>query len=499
MQKASLSKSLYIRGLQCLKSLWLKKYKSEILTPPDEQSLAIFTIGDEVGKLAYHLFPNGKKVSFKGTTFDEKIALTKQWIDKGIDTIYEATFKFDGILVMVDILHINDDGSVEIYEVKSSTEVKEVHLHDVSIQYYVLSGLSYNIVQASVIHIDNSYVRGDELEIEKLFSIVDVIDEVKILQPEIPDHLKMFQNILSDKKNEPDVDIGKQCDDPYECDAKDYCWRHVPEYSIFDISRLTKDKKFSLYDEGILTFEQIEDIEDFSTAQQIQIVSELEQKVMMDTELIREFLDGLKRPLYYLDFETFQQAIPEWKGVKPYMQIPFQYSLHIEYENGELEHKEFLAKEGADPRYTLAKRLVNDIPDDVMVIAYNMGFEKGVIKKLAETYPEFSEHLMQIHQNMVDLMVPFQKKAYYVPSMRGSYSIKYVLPALVPEMAQAYTELEDVHNGGEAMLVYAKLATIDDKDEIERQRESLLRYCELDTLAMVKILEKLREIVTKKG
>ncbi len=491
----NLSKSLYTRGLQCSKSLWLKKYKPEVLTPPDAQAKAIFETGDKVGALACELFPDGKKVPFEGTTFDEKIALTQQWIDEGIKNIYEATFNYDEVLVMVDILHINDDGSVEINEVKSSTEVKDVYLHDASIQYYVLNGLGFNVKKTNIVHINNKYVRGDELEIDKLFSIVDVSDEVLDLQDDIPTYLQYFQKQLANKDKEPDIDIGKQCTDPYPCDAMAYCWKHVPEYSIFNISRLKADKKFEMYHKQIIDFNQITDISSFSISQQIQIQSEQTQEDIINKDSIKAFIDTLTYPLYHLDFETFQQAIPEWKGISPFMQIPFQYSLHIEHQDKPLEHKEFLAEEGIDPRYELAKRLVEDIPTDVTVLAYNMSFEKGVIQKLAAMFDEFSSHLMAIHGNIHDLMTPFQKKDYYTPAMKGSYSIKYVLPALVPEMARAYKELDGVQNGGEAMQTYAKLAHMEDKEEVARLREALLRYCELDTMAMVKVLKKLKENV----
>jgi hypothetical protein len=488
----NLSKSLYTRGLQCSKSLWLKKYKSDVLTPADNQTLAIFETGHRVGELACQLFPRGREVPFEGTTFDEKIALTKKWMKEGTRDIYEATFNYNDILVMVDILHINDDDSVEIYEVKSSTEVKEVYLHDASIQYYVLNGLGYTVNTTNIVHVNNKYVRGDALEIDKLFTIADITDEVLELQADIPSYLKYFQKQLENKELEPNIDIGKHCSKPYECDAKAYCWKHIPDYSIFNISRLNTDKKFELYNNGVIDFNQITDASSFSLSQQIQIESEQEDKEIINKPAIKEFGDSLTFPLYYLDFETFQQAIPEWKGIRPFMQIPFQYSLHIEQEDGSLEHKEFLAEEGIDPRYELAKRLVADIPTDVTVLAYNMGFEKGVIKKLAEMFDEFSDKLMHIHDNIQDLMIPFQKKDYYMPSMQGSYSIKYVLPALVPEMTEAYKELDDVQNGGDAMQTYAKLAHMEDRDEVARLREALLRYCELDTLAMVKIVEKLK-------
>jgi len=488
----NLSKSLYTRGLQCSKSLWLKKYRSNVLTPPDKQTLAVFEIGHRVGELACKLFPNGREIPFEGTTFDEKISLTREWIDKGVQNIYEATFNYDNILVMVDILHINVDGSVEIYEVKSSTEVKDIYLHDASIQYYVLKGLGYDVKKTSIVHLNNQYVREEDLEIDKLFTVADVSETVLELQNDIPTYLAYFRKQLADKDVEPDIEIGKHCFKPYECDAKAYCWKHIPEYSIFNISRLNVDKKFAMYQDGIVDFEQITDTVTFSKAQQIQIEAEQRQTSIINEPAIRNFIEGLSYPLYHLDFETFQQAIPEWKGISPFMQIPFQYSIHIEQEDGTLEHKEFLAEEGIDPRYALAKQLVQDIPSDVTVLAYNMGFEKGVIKKLAELFDEFASKLMHIHDNIQDLMIPFQKKDYYTPAMKGSYSIKYVLPALVPEMAEAYKALDSVQNGGDAMQTYAKLAHLEDKEEVARLREALLRYCKLDTLAMVKILEKLK-------
>ena len=418
-----LSKSLYTRGLQCPKSLWLRIYKKDKLTQPDASSIAVFATGDKVGALACQLFPNGKKIEFEGTNYDEKIALTQKYIDEGVRNIYEATFRYDDVLVMVDILHINDGGSVEIYEVKSSTEVKDVYLHDASIQYYVLKGLGYRVKTTNIIHINNKYVRGDELEIDKLFSAVDISDEVIEIQSDIPANLKYFEDQLANKEVEPNIEIGTHCTNPYKCDAMAYCWKNIPEYSIFNISRLKADKKFEMYKNSIIEFDQITDVESFSLSQQIQIESEQTGKTIINQGAIREFIDGLSYPIYHLDFETFQQAIPEWKGISPFMQIPFQYSLHIEQEDGTLTHKEFLAVEGIDPRYELAKGLIGDIPIDATVLAYNMGFEKGVIRSLAELFDEFTPNLMAVHDNIQDLMTVFQKKDYYMPSMRGSYSI----------------------------------------------------------------------------
>lgn len=488
----NLSKSQYVRGLQCVKSLWLYKNKKEAVSPPDPSAQNVFDTGTRVGELACQLFPNGHKIPFEGTTFAEKIALTQSMIEEGIETIYEATFGFDGILVMVDILHKGLNGW-EIYEVKSSTEVKDVYLHDASIQLYVLEGSGLGVSSVNIIHLNNKYMRGKELEVAKLFTVVNVTEEARDLQINVPSYLANFETIVADSEREPSIEIGTHCFNPYECDCMNYCWIDVPEYSIFDLASIRKDKAFTLYRNGIKTFDDIGDISGFSTGQQVQILSEQRQSTIIDRDAIREFVQSLSYPLYHLDFETFQQPIPEFEGVSPFQQIPFQYSLHIEYENGEFGHREFLGEEGKDPREALAMKLVEDIPTNVTVLAYNMGFEKGVIRKLSELFPHLATSLMMIHDNIQDLMTPFQKKHYYTPAMKGSYSIKYVMPALVPEMQMAYKNLDGIHNGGEAMSAYASLHLIEDADERQKIRQSLLAYCKLDTLSMVKVLEKLRE------
>ncbi|MBS4068403.1 MAG: DUF2779 domain-containing protein [Sulfurimonas sp.] len=490
----NLSKSLYTRGIQCPKSLWLKKYKSDVLTPPDESAQAVFDTGNIVGDLAYEIFQNGKEVPFS-KNYDEMIAQTQKCLEDGVSNIYEATFNYNGILVMVDILHVEPDG-VEIYEVKSSTSVKDIYLHDVSIQYYVLQMLGFHIKSANVIHIDKTYIRGDVLELDGLFSIVDVTKDVVILQENIPRILEEFENYLSDNENEPDIEIGKHCHNPYECDAKNYCWRvqrSIPDFSIFNIFNLGSKKQIELYEKGIV------DIKDVPysfamTANQKQAVENYKStEIHVNEEAIKEFVDTLTYPIYHLDFETFQQAVPEFKGISPFMQIPFQYSLHVEHADGSLEHKEFLAQEGIDPREMLAQRLCEDIPRDVTVLAYNMSFEKGVITKLAASFENLSEHLLHVNENIKDLMTPFQQKHYVTPSMQGSYSIKYVLPALVPEMEQAYKQLEGVQNGGQAMNAFANMSKLDDEEK-QRMRDALLAYCKLDTLAMVRVFGKLKEV-----
>ncbi len=491
----NLSKSLYTKAIQCPKDLWLKKYKKEVLTPPDATALARFETGNIVGDLACKLFPDGKEVIYNPDDFNGMVETTKQWMNDGLEYIYEATFLYEGILVLVDVLKITPNG-LEIYEVKSSSSVKDIYLHDVSIQLYVLKQLGYAVTSSHVVHIDNAYVRDDELDLNGLFKIVDVSDEVNALQADIPKRLEEFESYLADRDNEPNINIGSHCNNPYECDAKEYCWkvqRNIPDYSMFNIFNLGSKKQIELYEQGIVKIEDIPSTYAMTAIQKQKVQNWKDQMTFIDEDNIKDFLNTLSYPIYHLDFETFQQAIPEWKGISPYQQIPFQYSLHIEHSDGTIEHKEFLGEDGVDPRYELAKRLVEDIPTDVTVLAYNMSFEKGVNSKLAESFSEFSDHLLAINENVKDLMFPFQKKYYVTPQMQGSYSIKYVLPSLVPHMAEAYKSLNGIQNGSDAMNAFPKLSSMGRKEK-EETRIALLEYCKLDTLAMVEVLKKLKYV-----
>lgn len=492
----NLSKSLYTKAIQCPKALWLKKYNKEVLTPPDATALTRFETGNVVGELACELFPNGREVIYNPDDFNGMIETTKHWMNDGVEHIYEATFLYEGILVLVDVLKITPKG-LEIYEVKSSTSVKDIYLHDVSIQLYVLRQLGYTVLNSNVVHINGDYVRGDELNLDDLFNIVDVSDEVNALQTNIPNRLEEFEAYLADRDNEPSIDIGSHCNKPYECDAKEYCWkvqRNIPDYSLFNIFNLGSKKQIELYEQGVVNIEDIPSSYPMTAIQKQKVQNWKDQTTFIDSENIKGFLNTLSYPTYHLDFETFQQAIPEWKGISPYQQIPFQYSLHIEHSDGTIEHKEFLGEGGVDPRYELAKRLVEDIPMDVTVLAYNMSFEKGVNSKLADSFPEFRNHLLSINENIKDLMSPFQKKYYVTPEMQGSYSIKYVLPSLVPEMDQAYKSLNGIQNGSDAMNAFPKLYSMSSKEK-EKTRIALLEYCKLDTLAMVEVLKKLKKVL----
>jgi hypothetical protein len=502
MRIAPLSKSQYIRGLQCHKSLWLLKGKKIKPKAPDEFLQAIFDEGTKVGEEAQKLFPGGKLIEFEGNTFDEKIAKTKEWLASGESIIYEATFKFDDILVMVDILTKGRNGW-KFYEVKSasdvyknkSTKVKDVYVNDLAIQYYVLKGSGLDIASAFLVHIDNKYVHQGSLEVNKLFAKRELTDEVVEMQREVIEELGAIRKTLGG--NEPAIDIGVHCDNPYECNFKDHCWPDeiINGYSIFNISGLNSSKKFELYQSGIIKLEDVPDDFPLSDNQRLQVETELNGNEIVDQEQIKNFLNDLSYPLYFLDFETFMQAIPQWDGLRPYQNVPFQYSIHcIEREGEDPSHSEFLAEENSDPRRSLAERLIGHIPKGVCVLAYNRSFEKGVIRYLAEQFPDYSKHLMDIHDNLLDLMVPFQKKYYYKKEMKGRYSIKTVLPALFSD--SPYSKME-INEGMKASNNYKNLASIQDSKKKEKIKRDLKIYCKQDTQSMIDILGRLMAVVAK--
>ncbi len=485
----NLSKSKYCSGVICMKKLWLDTYKKE-----EKTNTGISTIlenGTEVGELAKNLL--GEHVDIKYyEDLNMMLEETKRELEKENVVITEASFKYEDNFCSVDLLKKKGD-KYEMYEVKSSTEVIDIYLDDVSYQYYVLKKAGLNVTKCYLVHINNKYVKNGDLDINKLFKKEDVTKEVLERFEEVEKNIKAFDKyVKADEKKEP---LDVKCFSPYECPFFKYCSKDLKKPNIFDIKRIRTDKKIKYYNDKIISFEDLlySDIDDKSKEQ---IEYELhDRKDKIEKENIREFMKEITYPIYFLDFETFQDAIPKYDGTSPYEQIPFQYSLHyILNKKCKLNHREFLAKDGQDPRRKLAESLVKEIPKDVCTLAYNMSFEKMIIKSLASEYPDLSEHLMNIHDNMKDLMVPFKERWYYNKKMKGSFSIKYVLPALFPnEDSLNYHNLDLVHNGTEAMNTYKELSKLNAKEKIEK-RKALLKYCELDTFAMVKIWELLKDI-----
>ena len=489
MARKYLSKSTFIKGVQCEKALYLHKFNSELADEISQQQEAIFQTGTNVGILAQELFPGGIDASPTDyTKYFESFKYTQQLIDEGAEVIYEAGFCFDYVMCFVDIL-VKKDGRWHAYEVKSSTKVSETHIIDASLQYYIMKNSGLELADISIIHIDNNYVRDGALDLDQLFHSVSVVNQAENNNDYVKNKLLDLHTTLS-KDSVPNIDIGTHCSYPYDCNFKSHCWKHIPEYSIFDLSRLNKKIKWRLYNGRYIEIKDLPTDTKLSDNQKIEIDSYINQKEIINKSKIREFVKSLSNNIYHLDFETYQSAVPPFNGLKPYQQIPFQYSAHYE-NNGTIEHCEFLADPSKDSREAFAKALINDMNKEGDILVYNIGFERGRLNELIRILPKYQAQLEAIIDRMKDLMIPFKEKWYYVPAMKGSYSIKYVLPALVPSLS--YDNLE-INNGSSASSTYANLHTLSNLDQINQTRKNLLEYCKLDTFAMVKILEVLRSV-----
>lgn len=502
-----LSKSQYTKYRQCDKSLWLRFHRPD-LAKVNPQMAARFQAGNEVGDLAMVLFGDYTEVTT--TKPDGSLDLhammvkTQQCLQDGTEIICEASFLYEGCYCAVDILKKTADGYA-IYEVKSSstseeTEDKmtvktEVYAQDISYQKWVLTHCGVHVTETYLVRLDSDYVRGDELDIQQLFIITDMAEAVANEFPKIDHYINAARQTLN-SKDEPQADLSIHCHKPYHCEFWEYCTQHVPSPSVFDLYKKRFDGKLKLYKEDKVSFEDLRE-EKLTDFQQIQVECTLANKVHIDREAIREFMQQLSYPLCFLDFETMQMVIPQYPGTRPYQQITFQYSLHyIEHKGGDLKHNEFLGVSGEDPRRALAEQLCNDIPMNVCVTAYNKSFECTRIKELAEAFPDLAFHLLNIRDHIVDLWDPFKAGHYYVPAMGGSTSIKYVLPALWPnESSLDYHNLDErCRNGGDAMSIFPRIKDMEPSEQ-KAARKALLDYCSLDTYAMVKVWEKLSEVV----
>ena len=497
MNNIYLSKSKYCRCVQCQKILWLEKYKPECATPEDKT--VIFENGHKVGELAKGLFGDYEDIPFD-KTITPMIKQTEELMLKKPNVITEASFDYDHNFCSVDVLK-NDVDGVEIYEVKSSTKVKDIYLDDAAYQYYVLSNLGYNVKKVCIVYVNNEYVKGElpvEDELDQYFNIEDVTDIALSKQDEIQSNIDEINRFMEQygEDNEPPTCLELKCFNPYDCDFWQYCTQDLPKPNVFDVAGMWKSKKFEKYNEGKVSFEDLlyEDLNPKYIEQVDFEVNDKEPKI--NKPAIARTLNSLEYPLYFIDYETYNQPIPEVEGTKPYQQLPFQYSLHvIEEEGAPIEHKEFLAEvDDEDFIRTFAESMISNLPEDGSVIVYNKSFESSVNRKIGELYPEYADEMTRINGNIVDFMVPFKDRNYYSKEMQGSYSIKYVLPALYPDDEDLdYDNLRGVHNGGEAFNAFLSLKG-KSKEEQEETREDLLEYCKLDTLAMVKLWDKFKEV-----
>jgi len=485
-----LSKSKYIAGCQCLKRLYLQVHQPKLAAEPDDSAESIIEQGREVGMLARQLFPGGVEV--RSTRLDQAIRATKELVANAeVPAIFEGVFEGDGVLVRVDVLQRREENRWRLVEVKSTTDLRDHHVEDVGIQSYVLLFSGVKLASVWLAHINREYVLNDTtLDPRQFFLFRNLTDRVKNLRPELVIRLRAQVNMLA-MPTPPEVPTGQHCVSPVVCEFFDLCNPEKPSDYVGYLPRLHASAMEKLEEMGIESVQQIPANFELSDIQRRACVAIQTGEPWFSADLKKE-LESLKYPRYFMDFETVNPAIPRFSGMRPYDHLPFQWSVHVQRQpDSAPEHFEFLAMDNSDPRSPFISSLCDALGDEGgTIVTYNEQFESQRLWELSGWLPAYTDRIRRIQSRLWDLL-PVVRNHVYHPAFGGSFSLKAVLPALVPEMT--YQGME-VPNGQVAGLAWESIIR-DSATESERQakRKALLEYCGQDTLALVKLLEALRK------
>jgi predicted RecB family nuclease len=483
-----ISKSKFIAGVQCLKRLYWQVHEPELAAEPDGATEAIMQQGHDVGMLARRLFPGGVEVCER--SLDQAIRATRELVaNRDVPAIFEGVFEHDGVLVRVDVLHRRADGRWRLIEVKSSASKKQEHLDDVAIQYRVLSRCGLDVGSCCLAHVNRNYVfQGGMVDPWRFFRIRNVTRRVARLQPKLTFQLRAAFTVLSMPK-EPDIAPGRHCVVPITCEFYDRCNTQRPDDHIGCLPRIHASAMEELEEMGIESIREIPDDFELSEIQRRAATCVQTGEPWYSPEL-RQVLGGLTYPLYFADFETVNPAIPRFPGLRPYDHLPFQFSVHVRLQPGaELEHCEFLGTDRSDPRREFISSLCHALGESGSILVYS-SFESQRLSDLASWFPEFADRITAIQARLFDLL-PIVREHTYHPAYAGSYSIKSVLPALVPDMSYYGMEVADGQSAGLAWTSMVRGGL--DRGGCDRIRKALLDYCGQDTLAMVRLLDKLNQ------
>jgi predicted RecB family nuclease len=482
-----ISKSKFVAGAQCLKRLYLQVHQPELAGVPDAAAVAIMEQGREVGRLARQLFAGGVEV--KSGDPEQAVRITRELIaNPDVPAIFEAAFENGGVFVQVDILQRRKDNRWRLIEVKSTADLKEEHLDDVGIQTRVVSRSGLDLASSCLAHINRNYVfDGSSIDVRRFFKIRNLTRRVERLLPKLTFQLRAELTVLA-MANAPNLPTGRHCTDPITCEFFDRCNPPLPNDHVGYLPRIRASAVEELQGIGV---ESIHDIpEDFSlTERQRRACTSVQTGQPWFSAELGEELSRLKYPLFFMDFETINPAIPRFAGMRGFDQLPFLWSLHVQRQpDAEPEHIEFLATDRSDPRREFINSLCGALGESGGIVVY-AAFESQRLSELATWLPEFADRVENIQRRLWDLLPAIRNHVYH-PAFAGSYSLKYVLPALVPEMTY---EGMDVANGQGAGLAWESLIRGGlDQAKRDKIKNALLEYCGQDTLALVKVLEKLR-------
>ena len=484
-----LSKSRFQYGLQCLKRLYLECHHHELADPVDAGVQARFDTGNAVGEVARQRFSNGRLIEESHLEHDRAVRTTRAILaDSLTPALYEAAFTFQGIRMRCDVLKRNGLGEFDLVEVKSTTGVKPEHITDVAIQVYAAEGSGVPINRAYLMHINNAYVyRGGDHDLEQLFTLEDVTEKARRFVAEnVPEDLERMWAVLQ-LDAAPDIETGRHCTIPYRCSFHGHCHQDEPEHSIRELPWLKESLREQLKASGIGDIGSIpSDFPGLSSMQRRMRDSVVSGRPFISPGLASS-LGEIGFPASFLDFETVSPAIPVYPGTSPYQRIPFQWSLHIRDSSGQLRHDSFLNVDAGDPRERFVTGLLEAVPPEGAIIAYSP-YEKTMMRELAQAFPQYEDRLLALCDRLVDLH-KLVRDNYYHPGFNGSYSLKSVLPVLVPGLSYADLEISD---GMAASMFYPRMTAADtpgpEKAEI---RDALLAYCQRDTEAMVRVYDAL--------
>lgn len=478
-----LSKSRFIAGLQCRKRLYLEVHHRELATEPGPATQRIFESGHEVGELARDQFPGGILIDPPPYEVDRALRETEAAITDGASVLYEPAFIHDNVFIRIDVLSRAETGAWDLIEVKSTTKTSDTHVADTGIQRYVAGGAGLSIRNTYVMHLNRECRYPD---LSNLFELDEVSDRIDEMWPELEPRVAEFNELLG-QPGTPDVRIGKHCTSPYDCPFIDHCWRHVQHPSIFTIPRISEKKIDALIEQGVTGLAEVPESFKLSENQRryVELFQSGETQILWPA--VTDALASLEHPLYFLDFETMAEPVPRLDGLGPYHQYPFQFSLHVMGADGDIEHHEYLHEDGTDPRRPLMEALIRAIGPSGTIVAYNAPFEQRVIRDLSRRFSEHRRHLLGYVDRFFDLLTIFRDH-YFDPAFGASNSIKHVLPVIVPELSYATLEIQ---SGDVAQLAWKEMLSAPDASKRLALAESLKKYCELDTWAMVRLYEEL--------
>ena len=475
-----LSKSRVIAGRQCPRRLWLEVNRPE-LRVYDGRAQRRFAQGHQLDALVRRLHPEGILIDGRMPPASALQHTAAHLAEDPARPLFEAAFSSHGVLVRADIFAKVGAG-FHLTEVKSSTRVRPGHLIDCAIQAWVITAAGYPVDRTILAHIDTRFVYRGDGDYTGLLRHVDVGERIADLLPEVAGWVEAGLATLL-LREEPQIAVGRQCSDPYPCPFMDHCRPPAAEYPV------------GLLPGGgrVIAELQAEGIEDVRDIPPGRLHKPLQQRVHQATlsgtpyiaAELGATLRALPYPRHYLDFEAIQFAIPRWPDTRPYEQLPFQWSCHTEPNAGELVHHEFLDTSGQPPLRRCAETLLETLRGDGPILTYSR-FERDVMNRLAARFPDLAAGLRALNGRLLDLL-PLVRTHYYHPAMKGSFSIKAVLPTISPRLG--YHALGEVRDGIAAQVAYE---TIIDPMTTPARRATLsdeLRdYCRLDTLAMVELV-----------